>query len=470
MLAHSVDPDPIHSLLVEFTSACNLRCVMCPQSAGGMRYGRSSTLLRAEFFERLLEVASAADDVTVAGFGEPMLHPAALAWLHRLGQAGARVCLTTNGTRVTARAARRLAALRSLVRVNVSLDATDAETYRRVRRGDPGRPMEAIQRLARALPAGKLGVSAVLLDDTRDGVAGLTRQMARMGVRHVVLQQPIPYRAGIPVPIGEPERGALGTEIDNAVKDERGRLEVTWTGPVDEHRIAEGETRRCLLPWESTFVAADGLVFPCCVAAAQGSESMGSLSASALAEIWRGPAYRDFRARLLDPASTPAICRSCTATRAGVHPLTRFAAVLIPDACRLRGGLRRRVVVRNVGTAAWLPTDQVRLGTAGPRDRPSQLWTETWLSPNRPGTFSERAVPSGGLATFEFDIAPVRARAPEWFQLVIDGQCWLPGTRVAIERPSHARAAARLAHRVVARVRDAFRRASGTVSAQPLGR
>ncbi len=88
------------------------------------------------------------------------------------------MCLTTNGTRVTARAARRLAALRSLVRVNVSLDATDAETYRRVRGGDPGRPMEAIQRLARTLPAGKLGVSASTLSRVLRGTSGISPEMA----------------------------------------------------------------------------------------------------------------------------------------------------------------------------------------------------------------------------------------------------------------------------------------------------
>lgn len=452
------DPDPIQSLLVELTSACNLRCVMCPQTADAVRYGRTAVLLRSEHFEALLGVAAAADEVVVAGFGEPLLHPAALEWLHRLGAAGARVCLTTNGTKVTRHTARRLAALTTLARVTVSLDSTDPATYRRVRGGAPRRPIAAIEQLARVLAPEKLGVSAVLLEANRGGVAELTDHMARMGVRHVVLQQPIGYRDEISAPIAGAERAALSIEIADAVRRSGARLEVAWTGPAEDHPLRDGETRLCLLPWESTFVAADGVVFPCCVAAAQGAEPLGSLDEQPLADLWRSPAYRRFRARLLDPTSIPDVCRSCGAARAGAHPLARFGAELVPDACRLSGGLRRRIVARNVGLAPWLPTDQVRIGTAWPRDRPSRLWTQSWLSPNRAATFRESSVPPGALATFEFDVAPVRARRREWFQLVVDGQCWMPGTRVEVERPSPVRAAIRLTRHGVERVRVALRR------------
>ena len=110
--------------------------------------------------------------------------------------------------------------------------------------------------------------------------------------------------------------------------------------------------------------------------------------------------------------------------------LAADAEVLAPR--RMAPGTRARVTatVRNVGTAAWSGrgATPIRLGTAGPHDRPSALHDPlTWLSANRVTAAIEGAVAPGERATFELDVvAPAREGTyREVFAPVIDGVSWL---------------------------------------------
>ena len=87
---------------IEFTNVCNARCVACPRH-DMPKYG----YLAKATLERILELYSAYRNelsgrpvkVVVAGGGEPLLHPGALAHLRRIKEAGFRVSLITNASR-----------------------------------------------------------------------------------------------------------------------------------------------------------------------------------------------------------------------------------------------------------------------------------------------------------------------------------------------------------------------------------
>ena len=93
------------------------------------------------------------------------------------------------------------------------------------------------------------------------------------------------------------------------------------------------------------------------------------------------------------------------------------------------------VTVQNTGTDTWGPgADNVNLGTAGPNDRASLLYTPTagWLSANRPAAVTT-SVPPGGTYTFTFGFtldagAAAVSRVSEHFNLVQEFVAWFPDT------------------------------------------
>jgi radical SAM protein with 4Fe4S-binding SPASM domain len=62
----------------------------------------------------------------------------------------------------------------------------------------------------------------------------------------------------------------------------------------------------CLLPWEDTYFASDGKVYPCCIQ----SEVLGDLNHQSWETIWNGAAYRNLR-RTIHSWNPTDVCRHC---------------------------------------------------------------------------------------------------------------------------------------------------------------
>jgi radical SAM protein with 4Fe4S-binding SPASM domain len=76
----------------------------------------------------------------------------------------------------------------------------------------------------------------------------------------------------------------------------------------------------CTMAWDTTVINVDGSVTPCCYLRPDMGEGfvMGNVFEAPFVEIWRGPRYQAFRARMLrDRASMP-VCSTC---RGGTHDL-----------------------------------------------------------------------------------------------------------------------------------------------------
>jgi hypothetical protein len=116
----------------------------------------------------------------------------------------------------------------------------------------------------------------------------------------------------------------------------------------------------------------------------------------------------------------------------GPHPLRRFAVRMLPEQSTLDGGRERCLAVQNAGVTTWTAADKILIGTANPRDGHSAFYDSSWMGRNRICSFSEAAVPPGATATFRFRISPSAHVADESFQLVVEHQCWVPGTRFEV--------------------------------------
>ena len=79
---------------IEITNKCNLNCAMCPRSDFGLEYkDMDLTVLK-----RIAEKIPACSEITLTGWGEPLLYPHIHEAIQLFKQKGCFVELTTNGT------------------------------------------------------------------------------------------------------------------------------------------------------------------------------------------------------------------------------------------------------------------------------------------------------------------------------------------------------------------------------------
>jgi radical SAM protein with 4Fe4S-binding SPASM domain len=359
----------------------------------------------------------------------------------------------------------------------VSIDSPDPAVYRDTRGGDLHRACEGARRLASALGPGKVTVSSVMMQITIESLAAFPPVLAGLGVKKYVLQGLIDYRRdmeaeevgrhqGLAERIASIRRrcNQAGVELSLALPD---RV-ATELSDGDERPLAscgaatgDGETKQCWAPWELPVIDKDGRVFPCCYGLSNATAVLGDLREESPEDVWFGAQYERFRGDILDSRTTPAVCRSCTVVRSGPHPLARYSAQILPGQPTVTAAGHVTLLVRNTGRVAWTARDQIHIGTSDPRDRPSGLFHPSWIGLNRIGSFTEPSVDPGGIATFHAEIARSGEGAAETFQLVVENQCWVPGSRFRIsppnlpaDRPSPLRARAKEALRRLLRHAD----------------
>lgn len=117
---------------LEITSVCNAVCGFCPREA--MPDTKSfMPLAVVQALAAQLAQEPRPRQVVLCGIGESTLHPELLPIVQLLARAGARVCMTTNGSRLDAGLFRKLVGA-GLQELNVSLNAATPETHGRVMR------------------------------------------------------------------------------------------------------------------------------------------------------------------------------------------------------------------------------------------------------------------------------------------------------------------------------------------------
>lgn len=442
-------PDLPYALQVEITSNCNLRCKMCPLSTSGTLSSITPGHMHELVWEELLPFARSVGNVMIAGFGEPLVHKGCLPLLRQLDAEGIAVSIVTNGMAITPKTAAELVAIKGLYHINVSIDSPDPDAYFAIRGADVSKALAGLTNLMAAIDnPQRVSVSSVVTADNIATLPAFPAILAKLGVRYYVLQELINYvdeTTGLdPMQLidypayveqiraacaagGVSFQSTIPERLHLALHDNE-RLHDSF---YDDSYASADQARQCNLPWEIPYVDKDGLVYPCCYAATQGTAILGDLKHARMEQVWSGEAYQQFRAAILDGRTTPEICRSCTAVPVGPHNLRLYAAELLLDRSSLAGPGPRRLVVRNTGTRPWRREDMVRIGSSSPRDHASPLHHPGWMAVNRIGTHLEERVPPGGTATFTFEVAQ-GVDATGHFQLVAEGTCWIPNTRFRV--------------------------------------
>ena len=119
--------------MIETTSHCNLKCVICPHGHDAMP---GKTELDTSYFSRNLDFVALADRMQLFGTGEPLMSAAFWEILEAIDPGThTEISINSNGTLLTGERIDRLLCS-PLSWISISLDAARPDTYRRVRGGD----------------------------------------------------------------------------------------------------------------------------------------------------------------------------------------------------------------------------------------------------------------------------------------------------------------------------------------------
>jgi radical SAM protein with 4Fe4S-binding SPASM domain len=318
---------PSH-LQVEITSACNLRCTMCLVSYRPP-VNKVDGAMPLELFRRLVGDLPALRRITLQGLGEPLLSPFLPDMIRTAVTRGIRVGFNSNATLLNRRRAGELVAS-GVDWLHVSLDGATPEAYEKVRGG--ARFETVVGNLAGLVAAKRAAGSAtpwirVVFVAMRDNVAelpALVRLLASIGVDELRVQN-LSHSFSDTDPAGQ------YAEIRSFTADQ-----ALWAGsPAVSETFATATAaaantglrlrlpsaveapsgrRGCDWPWEAVYVTSAGVVQPCCMVMGDDRVVLGRLGEQSFPEIWDGPAYREFRRRLMsdDP---PEVCRGCSLYR-----------------------------------------------------------------------------------------------------------------------------------------------------------
>jgi len=122
--------------VLSFTYVCNAKCPNCPYTNSQIRSDyKDRPFMNEDTFKIIADQCGEYGAwVRISGGGEPMLHPKAVELMEYAKSVGAKIGLITNGSKFTEESRRRL--LEAQVdMIEFSVDASDAETYAKVRRG-----------------------------------------------------------------------------------------------------------------------------------------------------------------------------------------------------------------------------------------------------------------------------------------------------------------------------------------------
>jgi radical SAM protein with 4Fe4S-binding SPASM domain len=252
--------------------------------------------------------------------------------VRHLKQRGTYVLFNTNGTVLNLRNGRALIEA-GLDELRVSFDASNAKSYKTIRGKDFFnrilKNVRAFRDLQEREGHDRPRVSAWLtgLRETIAELPDFVRVAAETGVKEIYLQRLVFFEEdaiGHATPdqaLYEQLTSEQSAHLERAASLARS-LGVTFSasGAASEpgmslKRSDSGSPwSMCRRPWTVMYFTANGRALPCCIApfSQRGYENytLGDATQQTLREIWTGPAYRDFRSRLLSD-QPPSACKNC---------------------------------------------------------------------------------------------------------------------------------------------------------------
>lgn len=280
-------------LVFEATNRCNLRCAMCGQSHRDFK----GVDLSLNHFCKTRSFWGTAHDISLFGWGEPLLNPHLMDFFDMLSLYGANLFILTNGLLVTKEMARRWV-LGRLAYLNFSVDGVTPETYNAIRKGsDFSRVISNIEQVVtvkREMKSAKPYLRMVFVGMRRniEELPAFVEMAAHLGMDEAKMVYMIAYGKEMESEILFHHK-ELTNDILAQAEGKARALGIRLTLP---DRFSLDDTpppprKPCYRPWEEFFVQSDGKVRLCMLS----HEVIGDLAAEKAEDIWNNERFRLFR-------------------------------------------------------------------------------------------------------------------------------------------------------------------------------
>ena len=311
-------------LLVEPTTYCNLRCLMCGRTYAKIDHRH----MPLEILERILDEAWSLREVSLVGsVGEPLLNPEIAEMIALVKGRGLKLGFVTNAVALDASLAGEIVRAK-MDWIGISFDAASKETYERIRVGARYESVlkniegliERRNRSGDAKPFISIAVVAMRWNIAE--IPGVVDLFGKMGADQVAIQNfgfetgAIRDVFGNDSPMLTREDSPEAIRVLERCREVAGRVGIRLTVPPLESQWGGGDRanryrRFCVLPWTTLYVTIDGFITPCCCRPDASRFAFGNIIEEDFDKIWRLQKYRQFRKRCMT-LEPPATCRGCT--------------------------------------------------------------------------------------------------------------------------------------------------------------
>jgi radical SAM protein with 4Fe4S-binding SPASM domain len=304
---HTVGDFPIH-LDLEITSACDLRCVMCPRTIQ-IDDGTFREVKHMEWalFTKCVDegVSHGLRSVKFNYLGEPLLHPRVVDMVRYCRDKGlVDVMFNTNATTLGEAKSRGLIEA-GLTKIIFSVDSLEKERFERIRaKANFEQVMRNIKRFCE-------------IREEMGSVTPITRaSMTVMKKNRHELPAFIEYFGKIVDSVGYGEL----TQVEYGNNSEFLFDDIVRVVP---------QSFCCAQLWQRMVVWADGTVLPCC-SDAKALMALGNAWTDSLYDLWRGPDVEAYRAiHMKGEYRRLQACRECSIPRLAASQ--RVQAPALPD-------------------------------------------------------------------------------------------------------------------------------------------
>lgn len=295
-------------LQVGVTDYCNFACEFCHtfshRRPSDATVAPRNQIAPAVFF-RLVDDAASLDveQISLVGVGEPLLHDQIIDFVKRIGDAGIRSMLTTNGLALTDEKLDGLIEA-GLDILNVSVNAATEETYAAVNGPSKGAffatLVDRLKRLGRLSNRPRLSLRFVVSRRTAPELDAFARLVTDVGADEAVFQNYLPHRWATDIALDDAVKRnvttrliAVGQELDAAGIENNARfLAGLYRGEGDPEADPDYFRHHpCTVGWTYALIMEDGSVRPCCYCGG----SLGNINERSFKEIWEGESYTSFR-------------------------------------------------------------------------------------------------------------------------------------------------------------------------------
>ena len=298
---------------LEPTTRCNLDCITCSRtSLAKSRLNKDLSV--AQFNDMLLQIP-AGTTLKLQGLGEPLLNRDIWEIAHNAKAKGVKLTTITNGTLIDSSNTDRI--LQYLDSIAISLDSTDPENYRQIRRKGE---------------LAKLLVNIDFLMERKRQMKSKTKVYLIFVVTNLNVHELKNYfelcqNLGVNCYIGEVENWYISSQSQYQSQSEfiqRCRLShdrimkdvhlamprFVANGLSISYLSAAKRKETCIRPFQWCFITVDGYVTPCCIRTDPDVFNFGNVYQTPLKEIWNSIEFKEFRSRMTRGESLP-ICDYC---------------------------------------------------------------------------------------------------------------------------------------------------------------